>query len=92
MAGPEAVRAVCLEGTVAGVRSVAAPRAARRHGRCGGGPAGPRPAAVPCNDWRRIRLPEATTFVPTLPVSVIVPCFEAPDALALTLAGLEGQD
>ena len=53
--------------------------------------AGPRPAAVPCNDWRRIRLPEAATFVPTLPVSVVVPCFEAPDALALTLAGLEGQ-
>ena len=54
--------------------------------------AGPRPAAVRYNDWRRIRLPEAGTFVPTLPVSVVVPCFEAPDALALTLAGLEGQD
>ena len=54
--------------------------------------AGPRPAAVRYNDWRRIRLPEAATFVPTLPVSVVVPCFEAPDALALTLAGLAGQD
>ena len=54
--------------------------------------AGPRPAAVPCNDWRRVRLPEAGAFVPTLPISVVVPCFEAPDALALTLAGLEGQD
>ena len=54
-------------------------------------PAEPRPAAVRYNDWRRIRLPDPATFVPTLPVSVIVPCFEAPDALALTLAGLEGQ-
>ena len=54
--------------------------------------AGPRPAAVRYNDWRRIGLPEAGTFAPTLPVSVVVPCFEAPDALALTLAGLEGQD
>ena len=54
--------------------------------------AGPRPAAVPCNDWRRIRLPEAASFVPILPVSVVVPCFEAPDALSLTLAGLAGQD
>ena len=54
--------------------------------------AGPWPAAVPGNDWRRIRLPAASTFVPRLPVSVIVPCFEAPDALALTLAGLAGQD
>ena len=53
--------------------------------------AGPRPAAVRCNDWRRVRLPEAATFEPTLPVSVVVPCYEAPDALALTLAGLEGQ-
>ena len=53
--------------------------------------AGPRPAAVRYNDWRRVRLPEAATFVPALPVSVVVPCFEAPDALALTLAGLARQ-
>ena len=58
---------------------------------CKGAP-GPPPAAVPCNDWRRVRLPQAATFVPTLPVSVVVPCFEAPDALALTLAGLRRQD
>ena len=55
-------------------------------------PAQPWPAAVRYNDWRRIRLPDPATFVPTLPVSVVVPCFEAPDALALTLAGLAGQD
>ena len=54
--------------------------------------AGPRPAAVRCNDWRRVRLPAAGTFRPALPVSVVVPCFEAPDALALTLAGLARQD
>ena len=51
----------------------------------------PRPAAVRGNDWRRVALPDALTFVPSRPVSVIVPCFEAPDALALTLAGLERQ-
>ena len=58
---------------------------------CRGAP-GPPPAAVPRNDWRRVRLPDPATFVPTLPVSVVVPCFEAPDALALTLAGLQRQD
>ena len=55
-------------------------------------PRGPRPAAVRYNDWPRIRAADSGAFVPTLPVSVVVPCFEAPDALALTLAGLEGQD
>ena len=53
---------------------------------------GPRPAAVRGNDWRQVQLPEGGSFTPTLPVSVIVPCFEAPGALALTLAGLERQD
>ena len=43
------------------------------------------------NDWRQVELPPAGRFEPVLPVSVIVPCFEAPEALALTLAGLEGQ-
>ena len=52
---------------------------------------GPRPAAVRYNDWRRVRMPDAGSFTPTRPVSVIVPCFDAPEALALTLAGLEGQ-
>ncbi len=53
---------------------------------------GPRPAAVRGNDWQWVRLPEGTRFTPTLPVSVIVPCFESPGALALTLAGLERQN
>ena len=51
----------------------------------------PRPAVVRGNDWRQVALPDAGTFVPSLPVSVILPCFETPDALALTLAGLERQ-
>ena len=54
--------------------------------------AGPRPAEVRHNHWRGVRMPDAGTFRPSLPVSVVVPCFEAPDALALTLAGLAGQD
>ena len=43
------------------------------------------------NDWRAVAVPDAASFTPTLPVSVIVPCFQAPDALERTLAGLEGQ-
>ena len=52
---------------------------------------GPRPASVRYNDWRLVRMPDARRFTPTLAVSVVVPCFDAPGALALTLAGLEGQ-
>ena len=56
-------------------------------------PAGaPRPAAVRYNGWRAVQVPEAAGFTSTLPVSVIVPYFEAPEALALMLAGLERQD
>ena len=51
----------------------------------------PRPAAVRYNDWRQVTLPAAETFAPTLPVSVVIPYFEAPEALARTLAALEGQ-
>ena len=52
----------------------------------------PGPAAVRGNDWRGVAAPAAGAFRPALPVSVVVPCFEAPEALALTLTGLEGQD
>ena len=52
----------------------------------------PPPATVRHNDWRAVALPAAAAFVPALPVSVIVPCHQAPGALALTLAGLERQD
>ena len=51
----------------------------------------PRPAAVRYNDWREVALPGVEAFAPMRGVSVVVPCFEAPEALALTLAGLEGQ-
>ena len=51
-----------------------------------------KPAAVRGNDWRRAAVAAPAAFRPALPVSVVVPCFEAPAALALTLAGLEGQD
>ena len=43
------------------------------------------------NDWRGVELPPAEMFAPTLPVTVVVSYFEAPDALVLTLAALEGQ-
>ena len=52
----------------------------------------PAPAQVPYNDWRAVAVPDAAAFTPALPVSVIVPCYQAPQALALTLAGLERQD
>lgn len=51
----------------------------------------PLSAAVRGNDWRAVELPELEAFVPALPLSVVVPCFEAPEALELTLAGLEAQ-
>ena len=60
-------------------------------GTAGRARAAPRPAAVRYNDWRQVELPAVGSFAPSLPVSVIVPCFEAPEALALALAGLAGQ-
>ena len=51
----------------------------------------PRPVAVRHNDWRQVELPDRRAFAPARPVSVIVPCFQAPEKLALTLAGLERQ-
>ena len=52
----------------------------------------PGPAAVRGNDWRRVAVPAPAAFRPALPISVVVPCFEAPGALALTVAGLQRQD
>ena len=49
------------------------------------------PARVRANDWRSLRPPPANAFVPTLPVTIVVPYYEAPEALALTLAALERQ-
>ena len=50
-----------------------------------------RPAAVRGNEWPSLDIEPADRFVPRHPVSVIVTYFEAPEALALTLAALEGQ-
>lgn len=63
----------------------------RAHGPSGPAVHSPRPNTVPYNDWRCLDVPPADAFEPTLGVSVIVPYFEAPTKLALTLAGLEGQ-
>ena len=52
----------------------------------------PRPADVRGNDWTALRVAPREEFVPTLPVSVVVTYYEAPEALELTLAALESQD
>ena len=52
---------------------------------------GPQPAKVRGNDWHRVGVPAVEEFVPALPVTVVVPYYEAPEALALTLAALECQ-
>ncbi|MDE2753584.1 MAG: glycosyltransferase, partial [Gemmatimonadota bacterium] len=52
----------------------------------------PPPADVSGNDWTSLAVEPPETFRPTLPVSVVVTYYEAPEALELTLAALEGQD
>ena len=49
------------------------------------------PAGVPGNDWRKLAVAAPDRFEPELPVSVVVTYYEAPEALELTLAALEGQ-
>lgn len=52
----------------------------------------PRPTDVRYNDWRQVALPSPEAFTPTLPVSVVAPCYQVPAAtLSMTLAALEGQ-
>ena len=51
----------------------------------------PQPNTVWYNDWRQVDVEPPEAFTPTLPVSVIVSYYDAPEALALTLASLEGQ-
>lgn len=43
------------------------------------------------NDWRSIAVPPVEVFEPSRPISVIIPYYEAPEALSLTLAGLQVQ-
>ena len=49
------------------------------------------PAGVRGNNWRDLGVAAPDNFVPELPVSVVVTYYEAPEALELTLAALEGQ-
>lgn len=51
----------------------------------------PPPADVRGNDWRSLGVAPLDVFEPLLPMTVVVAYYEAPDALALTLAGLERQ-
>ena len=52
----------------------------------------PPPADVSGNEWPSLVVEPLQTFRPELPVSVVVTYYEAPEALELTLAALEGQD
>ena len=54
------------------------------------GPGVGRPTTVRYNDWTKVHTPPEE-YEPSCPVSVVVPCFEAPNELARTLAALEGQ-
>ena len=49
------------------------------------------PAGVRGNNWRELAVTAPDQFEPELPVSVVVTYYEAPEALELTLAALEGQ-
>lgn len=51
----------------------------------------PPPADVRGNDWRSLGVAPLNVFEPLLPVTVVVPYYETPQALSLTLAGLERQ-
>ena len=43
------------------------------------------------NNWHEVDVPSAEAFKPRLPISVVVPYFQAPEKLLLALAGLETQ-
>ncbi len=64
-----------------GERAAAAPAA----------PLAPGPAKVEGNDWKSLDTTPLERFKPRLCATVVVPYYQAPDALALTLAGLERQ-
>ena len=49
------------------------------------------PADVSGNDWRTLDVAPLSQFKPSLSVTVVIPYYEAPDALNLTLAALERQ-
>ena len=51
----------------------------------------PPPAEVRGNDWRMLEVAPLEAFEPWLSVSVVIPYYERPRELSLTLAGLERQ-
>ncbi len=51
----------------------------------------PPPARVRGNDWTTLAVPPPADWTPERSVTVVVPYYQAPEALALTLAALEGQ-
>ena len=54
-------------------------------------PLTPKPAIVEGNDWKSLATTPLERFEPCLRATVVVPYYQAPDALSLTLAGLERQ-
>lgn len=54
-------------------------------------PPAPGPAKVEGNHWKSLDTASLEGFEPRLRATVVVPYYQAPDALALTLAGLERQ-
>ncbi|MDE0433020.1 MAG: glycosyltransferase [Bryobacterales bacterium] len=51
----------------------------------------PRPTEVRYNNWRLVQMPPPESFLPCIPVSVIVPYYERPEELSRTLVSLERQ-
>ncbi len=52
----------------------------------------PHPNSVRYNDWRQVAVEPLETFMPVMPVSVIMPYYQTPaETLERTLAALEGQ-
>ena len=51
----------------------------------------PVPVSVTYNNWRDVEVPTLESFVPSLPVTIIVPYYERPEELTRTLASLERQ-
>ena len=51
----------------------------------------PPPAPIRGNDWTTLAVDPPEEFTPRRPATVVVPYYQAPEALALTLAALEGQ-
>ena len=47
--------------------------------------------AVAGNDWRALDVPDMGAWRPTLRVSVVIPCYQGQDELALTFAALAAQ-